>query len=94
VGRKHVGGWLARNAPDPVSVILLGKLAVDLAARHLGLGADLLTHAVRDATTVAGIVGARALVTEAIDEAAIRLYLRNNLRQSAVRADLLYLPLN
>ena len=40
VGRKHVGGWLARNAPDPVSVILLGKLAVDLAARHLGLGAD------------------------------------------------------
>jgi hypothetical protein len=32
VSRQQSGGWLARNAPEPVPVILLGRLAVDRAA--------------------------------------------------------------
>jgi len=93
VGRRQAGGWLARNAPDPVPVILLGRLATDLTARGIGLGNDLLTHAIRNATIVANVVGARALVVEAINDAAISFYLHTGLRQSAIRADLLYLPL-
>jgi len=93
VSREHSGGWLSRNAPDPVPVILLGRLAVDQAARGRGLGADLLTHAVRNATTAASLVGARALVVEAIDENAAQFYLHAGLRRSPARPDLLYLPL-
>jgi len=93
VSRKQSGGWLSRNAPEPVSVILLGRLAVDRAARGLGLGGDLLTHAVRNATTAASLVGARALVAEAIDESAVQFYLHAGLRRSAARSDLLFLPL-
>jgi len=93
ISRKQVGGWLARNAPDPVSVILLGRLAVDLSSRGTGLGGDLLTHAIRNATRVADVVGARALVAEAINEVAASFYLHAGLRRSAVRTDLLYMPL-
>ncbi|MDR0783472.1 MAG: GNAT family N-acetyltransferase [Propionibacteriaceae bacterium] len=93
ISRKESGGWLARNAPEPVSVILLGRLAVDHVARGTGLGADLLAHAIRNATTAADVVGARAMVAEAIDESAAQFYLHAGLRRSAVRADLLFLPL-
>jgi len=50
ISRQQSGGWLARNAPEPVSVILLGRLAVDRVFRGIGVGGDLLTHAVRNAT--------------------------------------------
>ncbi|MCL2736117.1 MAG: GNAT family N-acetyltransferase [Propionibacteriaceae bacterium] len=93
VSRKQSGGWLSRNAPEPVPVILLGRLAVDRVARGIGLGGDLLTHAVRNATTAAGLVGARALVAEAIDESAAGFYLHAGMRRSAARTDLLFLPL-
>jgi len=74
---------LARNSPDPVPVILLGRLATSLDARGIGLGADLLTHAVRAANVAAEILGARALVTEALDESAANFYLSQGLRQIA-----------
>ena len=93
IGRRQSGGWLARNAPDPVPVVLLGRLATDLTFRGTGLGLDLLTHAVRMATVAADVIGARALVAEAIDETAAEFYVHAGLRRSAVRQDLLYLPL-
>jgi len=93
VGRRQSGGWLARNAPDPVPVILLGRLATDLAFRGTGLGLDLLTHAVRMATIAADVIGARALVAEALDETAAEFYVHAGLRRSVGRQDLLYLPL-
>lgn len=74
-------------------VILLGRLAVDQVARGIGLGTDLLTHAVRGATLAADVIGARALVAEAINEGAAQFYLRAGLRRSAVRDDLLFMPL-
>lgn len=82
------GGWLARNAPDPVSVILLGQLAVSVSAHGLGLGRDLLADALRNAQAGAAVLGARALVTEAIDETAERFYLHAGFWQSKVRHDL------
>jgi hypothetical protein len=38
-------------------------------------------------------VGARALVAEALDDRAAQFYLHAGLRRSAVRSDLLFLPL-
>lgn len=93
VQRRTISGWLARNSPDPVPVILLGRLATSLDARGIGLGADLLTHAVRAAIVAAEILGARALVTEALDESAANFYRSQGLRQIAGREDLFALPL-
>lgn len=84
------GGWLARNAPDPVSVVLLGRLAVslDAAGLGLGLGRDLVADALNNARLGATVLGARALVAEAIDPVAEQFYAHLGFWQSRVRHDL------
>lgn len=82
------GGWLARNAPDPVSVILLGRLAISVHAQGFGLGRDLVADALRNARLGAGVLGARALVAEAIDETAEQFYTHLGFWQSKVRHNL------
>ncbi len=82
------GGWLARNAPDPISVILLGRLAVSTDSRGTGLGRDLLADALQNAQAGARVLGARALVAEAIDEEAERPYAHLGFWQSKARHDL------
>ena len=88
IARKDAGGWLARNAPEPVPVILLGRLAVSHAAKGTGLGRDLLADAVAKAVSGASVMGARALIAEAIDEQAERFYDHLGLWRSAERPDL------
>jgi len=82
------GGWLVRNAPDPVSVILLGRLAVSVAAQGRGFGRDLLADALTNAQAGARVLGARALVAEAIDENAERFYGYAGFWQSKARHNL------
>lgn len=95
VSHTEIGGdWLVRNAPDPVSVILLGRLAVSVTARGLGLGRDLLADALTNAQTGAGVLGARALVAEAIDESAERFYAHAGFWRSRIRHDLFAVRLN
>jgi GNAT superfamily N-acetyltransferase len=88
------GGWLRRNAPNPVSVILLGRLAVATTAKGRGLGHDLLADALSVATRAAQHIGARALVAEAIDDGAGRFYAHEGLWQSSTRPDLFYARLS
>ena len=66
---------------------------MDQTSRGTGLGSDLLTHAIRNANLAASLVGARALVAEALDDRAAQFYLHAGLRRSAARSDLLFLPL-
>ncbi|MDO5672646.1 MAG: GNAT family N-acetyltransferase [Actinomycetaceae bacterium] len=93
VNRRMSGGWLSRNAPDPIPVVLLGQLAVDLCAQNTGLGRILLTHAIHNATKAADLIGARALVAEAVNEQAAQFYLHAGLRPSSSRDDLFFFPL-
>ena len=70
VVRAEVSGWLARNAPEQVPVILLGMLGVDERWQGMGLGADLLADAARRSALVADQIGARALVVDPAGAAA------------------------
>ena len=79
---------MRRNAPDPISVVLLGRLAVSTKAQGVGLGHDLLADALRNATIAAQVIGARAMVAEAINEDAANWYRKENLWQSQTRPDL------
>ncbi len=74
--RRRLSSRVGRNMPDPVPVILLGQLAVDEAWRGRGLGSDLLVDAARRALAAAGVVGARAVVVQAIDDRARAFYER------------------
>lgn len=60
--------------PDPVPVILLGRLAVDQAFQGRGLGASLLQDALLKGVEASRILGARAFLVDALDSNAERFY--------------------
>ena len=67
-------GRIRRNMPDPIPVMVLGRLAVHLDWQKTGLGGDLLADAVKRALQVAGIAGIRGLVVHALSDEAKRFY--------------------
>jgi len=74
--RVGLPGALRRNAPDPVPLLLLGQLAMDVTQHGKGLGRLLLGDACLRSLDVLRRAGFRALATHPIDEAAARFYAR------------------
>ncbi len=77
-------GKVRRNMPDPVPVVLLGRLAVDRAWQGKGLAADLLSDAVLRIVGAAETVGVRAILVHAISQAAKTFYEKHGFRASSV----------
>lgn len=63
--------------PEPIPVILLGQLAVDRDYQGKGLGTDLLIDAGKRALAAAEVIGARAIIVQALDEQARAFYERS-----------------
>lgn len=63
-------------AAHPVPLILLARLAVDVGEKGHGLGRGLLRDALLRASQAADIVGCRAVMVHAKDEAARTFYLK------------------
>ena len=66
---------LRRNMPDPLPVLLLGRLAIDRRYHNRGLGQALLRDAMLRAVNVAGDAGIFALLVHALSDAARQFYL-------------------
>jgi GNAT superfamily N-acetyltransferase len=77
-------GRIRRNMPEPVPVVLLGRLAIDRAWQGRGLGTDLLRDAVLRATLAAETIGVRAILVHAISSEARTFYERHGFRSSPV----------
>lgn len=73
--RNAMTGWLARNAPDQIPVILLGMLGVSEAHKGKGLGRQLLLDAYHRARSAAETIGAKALVVDPLSDAVAGFYL-------------------
>lgn len=71
-----------RNMPDPVPVMVLGRLAVDRGAQRQLLGAALLQDAVKRAVAVSANAGVRALLVHALHEPAKQFYVRYGFQPS------------
>jgi GNAT superfamily N-acetyltransferase len=71
---EQVPGRVRRNMPDPVPVMILGRLAVDKAFQGKGVGTSLLKDAVLRTLQAAEIVGIRALLVHALSDAAKGFY--------------------
>ena len=84
VARGDVTGRVRRNMPDPVPVMILGRLAVDRAYQGRRLGAALLRDAVLRTLQAAGIAGIRAILAHAISEDAKKFYERCGFTPSPV----------
>jgi GNAT superfamily N-acetyltransferase len=65
-----------RNMPDPLPVILLGRLAVDQHWQGFGIGKGLLKDALLRALAASLHIGVRAVLVHAIDDDAKAFYER------------------
>ncbi|MEX0804453.1 MAG: GNAT family N-acetyltransferase [Candidatus Binatia bacterium] len=74
VARETAPGRVRRNVPDPVPVVVLGRLAVDQGFQGQGLGRALLRDAVLRILQAADIIGVRAILVHALSERAKRFY--------------------
>ncbi len=75
-------GRLRRNMPDPLPVIVLGRLAVHTDWSGRGIGSGLLKDAVLRSIQAAGLIGVRALLCHAIDDEAKAFYLKHGFTES------------
>jgi len=80
--------------PNPLPVVMLGRLAVDRKHQGLGLGRALVVHAIRLSLQAQQLVGARALLVHAIDDQAAAFYRRMGFRPSPISALILLLQLH
>ena len=68
VERRRISSRVGRNMPEPIPVILLGQLGVDVNYQGRGLGSDLLIDAGKRALAAAEVIGARAIVVQAFND--------------------------
>jgi predicted GNAT family N-acyltransferase len=74
VAHTEATGNVRRNMPDPIPVVVLGRLARDVNAKSIQLGASLLKDAVSRTSAVAKDLGVRAMLVHAIDMQAAAFY--------------------
>ena len=74
VAHADAPGRVRRNMPDPVPVMVIGRLAVDQTVQGQALGPALLRDAVLRTVQAAEIAGIRAILVHAISERAKRFY--------------------
>lgn len=82
---------LRQNMPDPIPVIVLGRLAVDASEQGNGLGRALLRDAVLRITAAADEVGIAAILVHALNDRAKAFYLEAGFAETAVEPMTLFL---
>lgn len=76
VERLSAPSGIARNMPEPIPVIVLGRLAVDIQYQGQRLGAALLKDALLRTLSISQNVGVRAVLVHTISEEARQFYLK------------------
>ena len=74
VAHAHAPGRARRNMPDPVPVMVIGRLAVHKDYQGKKIGPSLLRDAVLRTLQAADIAGIRAILVHAISERARQFY--------------------
>jgi len=68
-------GRFRRNMPDPIPVVVLGRLAVDRSQQGRGLGRALFRDCALRVAQAADMIGIRGIVVQAISDQAKAFYL-------------------
>ena len=74
VAQTSATGKVRRNMPDPIPVMVIGRLAVDRNWQSSGIGRALLRDAILRTLQAAEIAGIRAILVHAISEDAKQFY--------------------
>ncbi len=84
VAHEFSPGNIKRNMPDPVPVMILGRLAVDQSAQGKGIGKALVRDAILRTIQAASIAGIRAILVHALHDRAATFYQECGFRASPV----------
>jgi GNAT superfamily N-acetyltransferase len=85
IGHSEAPSALRRNRPDPIPVLVLGRLAIQKAHQQAGIGTALLSDAIRRAVQASEIAGVTALLVHALSENAKRFYRSRGFVESPVK---------
>jgi GNAT superfamily N-acetyltransferase len=75
VTHEEAPGKFRRNMPDPIPVVILARLAVDVGQQGRGLGRALFRDAAQRVARAADVIGVSAILVHAISERARDFYL-------------------
>jgi GNAT superfamily N-acetyltransferase len=85
IGHAEAPRALRRNRPDPIPVLVLGRLAIHKDHQQQGLGTALLRDAILRTIQVAEIAGITALLVHALTEQATRFYRSRGFIESPIQ---------
>jgi GNAT superfamily N-acetyltransferase len=85
ISRETAPKTLQRNMPDPLPVLLLGRLAIDRRHHNRGIGSALLRDAMLRAVNVGGNAGVFAVLVHALSEQAKLFYLSRGFVESPIQ---------
>jgi GNAT superfamily N-acetyltransferase len=85
IGHGEAPSTPKRNRPDPVPVLVLGRLAIHKDHHLKGIGTALLNDAIRRALQAAEIAGVSALLVHALSEQARRFYVSRGFVESPIK---------
>lgn len=94
VAHREATRSIRQNMPDPVPVMVLARLAVDVRAQGMKLGAALLQDALRRSVLVSQNTGVRALLVHALNDRARQFYEHYGFKASPAHPMTLMLGLN
>jgi GNAT superfamily N-acetyltransferase len=93
VMHKDAPSKITRNMPEPVPVMVLGRLAVDKNTQSKGVGRGLLKDAILRTLAVAKHAGIKALLVHALSDKARKFYLQCGFIESPLDPMVLMIPL-
>lgn len=92
VALRDLKSGYRHNLPDPVPVMVLGRLAVDHRHAGQGLGTGMLREAMRRTLQVSRMAGVRMMAVHAIDDAAVAFYQRHGFHVFPAGSRSMFLP--
>jgi GNAT superfamily N-acetyltransferase len=85
--------WAKRNMPNPIPVIVLGRLAVDGVHQGKKIGKYLMREAMQRTLEASRHVGVRALIVHAVDDEAVSFYVQFGFQAFPTDSRTLFLPI-
>ena len=94
VTREEASGKVRRNMPEPIPVMILGRLAVDRNWQGKKIGVGMLKDAILRTLIVAEQAGIRAMLVHALSEDAKRFYQQGGFHESPLNEMTLMITLD
>lgn len=86
-------GLRPHGTPNPLPIMVLGRLAVDLHYQGRGIGAGMLRDAMMRSVQIAQSVGCAAILVHAVDQSSSTFYLKYGFLEFPIGTRTLFLPL-